>query len=138
MLTGKCLAFAAHRSRRRGFPIFDGGAEFIHRINPAASNQVGKRKPLFPRMFCQCQGFPWGGSCGCKIREGRVENPQAILKPKRDACRRAKLRCSTSKGDLVSSDPMTVARTFFSTSQHCEKAMKSPKATPSVLKRALI
>src|SRR5260370_41235715 len=27
---------------------------------------------------------------------------------------------------------------IFSTSQHCENAMKSPKATPSVLKRALI
>ena len=31
-----------------------------------------------------------------------------------------------------------VARTFSSTSQLCEKAMKSPKARPSVLKRGLI
>jgi hypothetical protein len=28
---------------------------------------------------------------------------------------------------MVSSNPMTVARTFSSTSQHCKKAMKSPK-----------
>jgi hypothetical protein len=46
---------------------------------------------------------PNGG--GCSLRGVR---PQ---KTKRDACRRAKLRCSTSKGDMVSSDPMTVART---------------------------
>jgi len=45
-------------------------------------------------------------------KAGSALKSPAILKPKRDACRRAKLRCSTSRGDLVSSDPMTVARTF--------------------------
>jgi hypothetical protein len=46
-----------------------------------------------------------------------------------------KVKMFNEQGDLASSDPMTVARTFSSTSQHCEKAMKSPKARPSVLKQ---
>src|SRR5260370_25521383 len=54
---------------------------------------------------------------------------RATCLPAQSSCRRAKLRCSTSKGDLVLSDPMTVARTFSSTSQRCQKAMKSAKET---------
>ena len=76
--------------------------------------------------------MPRPNGSGCSLRGVRPQKTQEGCMPT------GKVKMFNEQRDLVSSDPMTAARTFSSTSQLCEKAMRSPKARPSVLKRALI